>query len=260
MEQVDPFQDSMLCDISEQSSLEPIIGLDVCGNFGLDNIMTEPLRERFDYVSILKNFEKVKAYSSNSQTGKQNNRHVTFNNETVILRYDTEMPTVMEQIAISETALLQDEKHTAAKFQKPVTSSEKVKSTQAQLLPEETSFSEKKSFYKNLQSLLWKQFPQSDEFLNYEKAVLKISEEELETTSILTEEEEREFQLDIAKPYDNSEILDLGLEVPIVKACPKQKASTSMPILSAKSKSVFNRFPNTKFVEFMNKIKEKGEL
>ena len=111
-------------------------------------------------------------------------------------------------------------------------------------------------YFNNVSPEAWKRFPHSDELLNYEKTVLGISEKELQKMSILTEEEEREFLIESAKPFDDSEILDLSTGVPRLVPDPGKKIHSIMPTLSSKTEEELNKFPNTTFAEFMKKMQK----
>ena len=245
------------CDSSKESSLESIIGLQVCDNFGFDDILTAPLRPTCNVNGILKKSCRNKASSEpNHHEQKNETRRVTFLQQTVINLFYANMPTVMEQIAISETAALHGDKSTTSKYRPPKPLVRKKKHTRVQQLPHSQVSLEKMKYFNNVSPEAWKRFPHSDELLNYEKTVLGISEEELQKMSILTEEEEREFLIESAKPFDDSEILDLSTGVPRLVPDPSKKIHSIMPTLSSKTEQELNKFPNTKFAEFMKKMQK----
>ena len=249
------------CDSSEESSLESIIGLQVCDNFGFDDILTAPLRPTCNVTGILKKSGRNIARSEpNHHEQKNETRKVTFLQQTVINLFYANMPTIMEQIAISETAALQDDKSTTSKYRPPKPLAGKNKHTRVQQLPHSQVSLEKMKYFNNVSPEAWKRFPHSDELLNYEKTVLGISEEELQKMSILTEEEEREFLIESAKPFDDSEILDLSTGVPRLVPDPSKKILSIMPTLSSKTEEELNKFPNTKFAEFMKKMQKSEKL
>ena len=249
------------CDSSEESSLECIIGLQVCDNFGFDDILTSPLRPTCNVTGILKKSGRNIARSEpNHHEQKNETRRVTFLQQTVINLFYANMPTVMEQIAISETAALQGDKSTTSKYRPPKPLVRKNKHTRVQQLPHSQVSLEKMKYFNNVSPEAWKRFPHSDELLNYEKTVLGIAEEELQKMSILTEEEEREFLIESAKPFDDSEILDLSTGVPRLVPDPSKKIHSIMPTLSSKTEEELNKFPNTKFAEFMKKMQKSEKL
>ena len=128
------------CDSSEESSLECIIGLQVCDNFGFDDILTSPLRPTCNVTGILKKSGRNIARSEpNHHEQKNETRRVTFLQQTVIHLFYANMPTVMEQIAVSETATLQGDKSTTSKYQPPKPLVRKKKTHQSSAIASFTS-------------------------------------------------------------------------------------------------------------------------